>query len=234
MSASKAWPGAQLWRNDEEMAKKDDDHRLAPKRPSAQWNAARAPRPAWVFRLVAYTVVAVTFVFFLLHATGFDGASDRPPSSRGHYVPGMSSSRSDYTYPRQQAPRPPSRKPPQAVVAHPHDSPRGAGADRRRDYNEPLTQPELTESLRKVNAVSPGSNRNRNVLFAAASLQSAATLLPMACQMASERQNQLHFMFVGRRDVPLKELLKINGIDSTCPLMMHGVHAHSRSMLCSC
>ncbi|KAM4056922.1 glycosyltransferase 2 [Hirsutella rhossiliensis] len=193
--SSKAWPMPQLWRNDEEMAKKDDDHKLGTKRASAPWNAARPPRPAWVLRIVAYLLATAALVLLLFHATSLDRASD---DSYGRYIPGL---------------------PPKALSApYPYAK---TDTSRARDYNGPITQPELAESLRPVIAVSPGSANNRNVLFAAASLQSAATLLPMACQMASARQNQVHFVLVGRDDIPLKELLKINGIDSTCPLTMH-------------
>lgn len=226
MTNSQAW---QPWRNDEELAKKDDDHRHGAKRGPSQWTAARFPRPALVLRIVAYLFVGAAIVVVLLHATRHDGDSNDTPShgpSHGDgFIPALSNSRPDGAAPRQHEPRPPLLKPPKAPVPYPYaekGSSRTQAVDQGRDYNGPVTQPKLIDSLRTVTAVSPGSVKNRNVLFAAASLQSASTLLPLACQMAAERQSQVHFVFVGRDGIPLKELLKINGIDSTCPLTMHG------------
>ncbi|PHH65292.1 hypothetical protein CDD81_2704 [Ophiocordyceps australis] len=76
--------------------------------------------------------------------------------------------------------------------------------------------PKLSASL-----PSTATMRSRNVLFAAASLASAATLLPMACQMALERHNSVHFAFMGVSDIAMTDLLSINGIDKTCSIALH-------------
>ncbi|EHK22304.1 uncharacterized protein TRIVIDRAFT_28508 [Trichoderma virens Gv29-8] len=95
-------------------------------------------------------------------------------------------------------------------------------AEAPKTYNGPLKLPNLGPSLQAVITDTSGRlPKNRNVLFAAANLQSAALLLPMACQMATERQNYVHFALMSRSDVPMKELLAINGIDKGCPLIVH-------------
>ncbi|PHH68850.1 hypothetical protein CDD82_229 [Ophiocordyceps australis] len=76
--------------------------------------------------------------------------------------------------------------------------------------------PKLSASL-----PSTATTRSRNVLFAAASLPSAATLLPMACQMALERHNAVHFAFMAVSDIAIPDLLSINGIDKTCSITLH-------------
>lgn len=92
-------------------------------------------------------------------------------------------------------------------------------------YKGPLKLPFLGQSLRAILDIGRRATDNRNVLFAAASLQSAASLLPMACQMAAERENYVHFALMGNSDIPIKELLKINGIDPSCLVITHGMLA---------
>ncbi|PFH58386.1 hypothetical protein XA68_13727 [Ophiocordyceps unilateralis] len=202
MARPRAWSLSQLWRDDEEMAKKDDDHN-ARRPPPLQWTAAvRAPRPSWLLRLISYLLVACAVVFLVYHAAGFGYRDDRylPLSSRG-----QDSS--------QHRLRPPG-----------FDSVSRAQSDaagQRQVQDGPIQHMELLASIRALAATGSGLNRNRNVLFAAASLQSAATLLPMACSMARELHSYVHFAFMGRSDIPMQELLKINGIDQSCPLLLH-------------
>ncbi|RSL50461.1 hypothetical protein CEP54_011922 [Fusarium duplospermum] len=100
----------------------------------------------------------------------------------------------------------------------PAPGPRG-GQDKA--YNGPLRFPELAKTLRNIQGTGGSYERNRNVLFAASSLKSVSTLLPMACQMSAQDQNHVHFAIAGRSEVPLKELLQINGIDDSCKLFLH-------------
>lgn len=82
--------------------------------------------------------------------------------------------------------------------------------------------PNLARTLRNIQATGGSSDRNRNVLYAAASLRSASTLLPMACQMSDKGLNYVHFALFGRDEIALDELLEVNGIDSSCKLILHG------------
>ncbi|POR35925.1 Uncharacterized protein TPAR_03878 [Tolypocladium paradoxum] len=224
MSSTRRWHLSQLWRDDEEMAKKDDDLNLPKhaKHAGGQWHAARAPRRSWVMRLVAYAFVAGLIVVVLFHIVGSgDTSIERLGNDR--YVPDIPGR---YEPPRGQRPPPLEPMGKQPLKPKPKSKPKtSTGADKsvdqRRDYDGPIQYLELAVSLRSISATGGSSLKNRNVLFAAASVESAATLLPMACEMAFERESYVHFAFMGRSDVSLKELLKINGIDKTCPLLLH-------------
>ncbi|KOS17745.1 hypothetical protein ESCO_002966 [Escovopsis weberi] len=84
-------------------------------------------------------------------------------------------------------------------------------------YRGPLRFPRLGGSMRPV-MVSLSSS---NVLFAAGSARAAAALLPLACAMAAEELNSVHFVLLSRSDVPVEELLRINGVGEECRLAMH-------------
>lgn len=98
----------------------------------------------------------------------------------------------------------------------------GAKMASDRSYTGPVKFPNLPQTLRNIQATGGSSERNRNVLYAAASLRSVSTLLPMACQMSDTATNHVHFALFGRGDVEPEELLKVNGIDSSCKLFVHG------------
>ncbi|KND93143.1 hypothetical protein TOPH_02199 [Tolypocladium ophioglossoides CBS 100239] len=231
MSSTRGWHVSRLWRDDEEMAKKDDDLNLPKhsKRACGQWQAARAPRRSWVMRLVAYAFVAGLIIFILFRIVGAGhSAIERLGDDR--YVPDIPGR---YEPPKGQ--RPPPLEPEVKQPSKPKPKPKiptGAdtSVDQRKDYDGPIRYLELAVSLRSISATGGALTKNRNVLFAAGSVRSAATLLPMACEMAFERENHVHFAFMGRSDVSMKELLKINGIDKTCPLQLHDARPdHSAS-----
>ncbi len=62
-----------------------------------------------------------------------------------------------------------------------------------------------------------------NKLFAAASLKSAATLLPIACEMGIRERNYVHFAFMGRDEILMDALEAVNGIGPECKIMFHGM-----------
>lgn len=62
----------------------------------------------------------------------------------------------------------------------------------------------------------------KNVFFMASNLQSASKLIPMACDMSQWKKNQVHFALVGRNDIPIEEIQKINGVDrKECKISWH-------------
>jgi hypothetical protein len=72
---------------------------------------------------------------------------------------------------------------------------------------------------------------NKNVLFAAASLKSAALLLPLACDMGNELRNYVHFALFGGSEITLEDLRFINGLDASCQVIFHGAaFLHTLSM----
>ena len=231
MPSTRGWHLSQLWRDDEEMAKKDDDLNLPKhsKHAGGQWQVARPPRRSWVMRLVAYAVVAGLIIFVLLRVVG-SGHSSIESLGNDRHVPDIPGR---YEPPRGQRPPPldvkqltkPEPKPKSKPKPKPKLKPKtSTSGGQLRDYDGPIKYPQLAASLRSIPSTSGGSAKNKYVLFAAASVQSAATLLPMACDMARGGESHVHFAFAGRSDISLKELLKINGIDKTCPLLLHGMN----------
>ncbi|ODA77690.1 hypothetical protein RJ55_06292 [Drechmeria coniospora] len=211
------WLTRKFWpRADEEMAKKDDDLRVTrfSKRPptSASWKAARMPRRRWVVRLVALALIVAFAIYLLGSALRFGIFS----------LTFLLHGRNSLGDPFQEL-----------LVSNVHpETTEPDAAGKRGNYNGPPTFPELATSLQSLSTSFERFNGKGDVLFIAASLSSAATLLPVACLMALEDQSNVHFAFMGRTSIPVKELLKINGIDDTCPIKMHDArpdHADSSS-----
>ncbi|KAL7796642.1 hypothetical protein V8C37DRAFT_372470 [Trichoderma ceciliae] len=226
-----SWSLSQLWRDDdEEMASKKDDDLALPRhaRQPDQWHAAPKASLRWtaMLRLVVYAVVLFIVAYGLFRVVGpAPGASSLDPAN---LMPLYDWPRPP---PRYDAPRmeedglaiktPKAQAKPNSVGDH-HSDEGKAAAEPSKAYNGPLKLPNLGSSLQAIITETSGRlQKNRNVLFAAASLRSAALLLPMACQMATERQNYVHFALMSRSDIPMKELLAINGIDKSCPLIVH-------------
>ncbi|KAI0022624.1 hypothetical protein F4780DRAFT_157532 [Xylariomycetidae sp. FL0641] len=90
-----------------------------------------------------------------------------------------------------------------------------------RTFNGPIRYLELGVTLHSISGTRGGSVINRNVLFAASNLRSASTLLPVACQMASELKNYVHFALFSRSDIALSELRSVNGLDDSCHVIFH-------------
>ena len=80
----------------------------------------------------------------------------------------------------------------------------------------------LADSLNAISKTLGHRPTNRNVLFAAANLKSAASLIPMACEMAKWNRNFVHVAIMGRDDTKIDELKELNGIDEEdCTLYWH-------------
>ena len=80
--------------------------------------------------------------------------------------------------------------------------------------------PTLTNLLRMRTT----SQQNRHVLFMASNMKSAAVLIPMACEMARWQRSNVHFAVVGRNDLSMSDLLKVNGIGEECEVSWHGLN----------
>jgi hypothetical protein len=203
---------SRLWANDEELAKKDDDltdPRLL--RHGNQWQTAgRIPRPRPIARFAAYAVIA--FLLILGFSKLFSGRAD--PSLQRPYVD---------QHLAIEIPAHDGSKEPTTPDSRVRGSDgRGALPEPAKTYSGPLKLPALGQSLHAIGSTGGKQSKNRNVLFAAASLKSATTLLPFACKMAYEHVNYVHFALLGRSEISLLELIKINGIDNSCPLILHG------------
>lgn len=89
-------------------------------------------------------------------------------------------------------------------------------------FTGPIQFPRLAMSLRASGSSGGRNPRNRNVLIAASSLRAVANLLPFACQMASDELSSMHVAVMSRSEVPIKDLLAINGVTEECNIRVHG------------
>lgn len=214
-----------MFLTNEELGKKDDDHKPA-KLPSIrpQWSAATggAPRSKFLKRLaMAFALGAFVYLFISnlptnvpirdrRHPVYRDGSEAEKSHAPGtERRPGLMPKVHDQK-PQQQAP-PVLNNPPTEVVPAPAP------------YSGPLIFLKLLPSLQAIHTTGGTSPVNKNVLFAAANLKSAALLLPMACQMGDELRNYVHFALVGGSGISIEDLRAVNGIGESCQVIFHGM-----------
>ncbi|TGJ81597.1 hypothetical protein E0Z10_g7177 [Xylaria hypoxylon] len=209
--------------SEEELGKKDDDHKpvnSAGLRRSTSWQPSRVP-PRRSLKRVGLVFAVAVFVYLFVHNIPVLGPNDRMrrptyPSSQGH-----PSSR-----PNQPSPD---------IAMYPPDPAAHAQAQAQaqaqtqtlalntleRNFNGPIKFLNLATSLQAIANTRGSQENNRNVVFAAANLKSAATLLPMACQMGTELKNYVHFALLGRSSISMEQLWEVNGIDKSCIVIFH-------------
>lgn len=215
--------------SDVELGKKDDDHNKRAKDggglgllPPSTWLPSRGPRRRSLkggALLALFVLLVYLFVKNMPAGTG-----PNPLMRRPSYFDRPSQPLPPRVQPGQQ--RPPLPPAPQAPNSNSQSNSQSSssGGSSERAYNGPVKFLELASSLHAI-APTKGSNAvNKNVLFAASSLRSAAALLPVACQMGTELKNYVHFALMSRSDIDLAELQKLNGIDDSCHLIFHGTH----------
>ncbi|KAI1470681.1 uncharacterized protein F4812DRAFT_418612 [Daldinia caldariorum] len=199
--------------SDEEMGKKDDDHKpfkngAGLRQPN--WHPARVPPRRSLKRIAIVLVVAAVIYLFIKNIPILG--------------PNIQMRRPSYTYldldstHDAAAPRGPSYDRPKPPPARPHTRPPNTP---ERKYNGPVKFLGLAQTLQGIGATRGAMVINRNVLFATSSLKSAATLLPIACQMGTQLQNYVHFALMSRSDITLQDLREINGIDESCHIIYH-------------
>ncbi|KAI0840984.1 hypothetical protein F5Y06DRAFT_234756 [Hypoxylon sp. FL0890] len=196
--------------SDEELGKKDDDHKPSKsggglRQPS--WHPARVP-PRRSLKRIALVLVVATIVYLFIKnipVLGPDARMRRP----------------SYSYPPDRAPNVPKRpsyERAQPAPSKPNGRPPNAP---ERIFNGPVRFLELAPTLHAISGTRGSMLVNRNVLFASSSLKSAATLLPIACQMGSELKSYVHFALMSRSDIEIRELRRVNGIDDSCHIIFH-------------
>ncbi|KAL4887494.1 armadillo-type protein [Aspergillus karnatakaensis] len=194
---------------DEELGKKDDDHRRPLKQPDQQWQpkAWKLPRRRRI--LIVAIILYLLYIFFKNMPTDIPPARDRwkskiPPSQ--HVMP--------------DAPLPPAITQPDPP---PREEPRVEGNDDLY-YNGELKFYNLGRTLKlfEVPAGRRVKTPSKATVFAAASLKSVSDLLPLACRMASQKINEVHFVLMGRDDASPEGIQRVNGLDKgTCPIYWH-------------
>ncbi|KAK7956079.1 uncharacterized protein PG986_005301 [Apiospora aurea] len=200
-----------LFLSDDERGKKDDDHKHAPRNGNLRqqtWAPARVPPRRFLKRiLLVFGAAILTYLFIHNIPTDIGPRQSLRPSYGQAAPPG---------YPVRGRP-PPNASPKQTSEEESvssHEPP-------QRNYNAPPKFLELAATLRAIGATRGSLLVNRNVLFAASSLKSAAALLPVACQMGTELRNYVHFALMSRNEISTDDLLELNGIDESCHIIMH-------------
>jgi hypothetical protein len=103
----------------------------------------------------------------------------------------------------------------------------GSAPDKNKDftkyyYDGPVKFFEIQTTIGIANRMGGYHERNRIVLFAAASLPSASVLIPMACELSKQTTSFVHMAFMGRNDLSIFEILRLNGVDTrTCRVYFH-------------
>ncbi|KAF2750322.1 hypothetical protein M011DRAFT_465092 [Sporormia fimetaria CBS 119925] len=206
-------PGRSYMPADEELGKKDDDHR-----PTAYaWNIwSRYSIPAWrrvtrwrrrrlLFFLGYFCLLCVLYweLDFLWSAISEPSTGDA-----ASWDPDSGSSSNTYE-------------------TEPTGPPTGFRAPKNgdlpvREYTGPIVFHRLAPSLRAASFTFGYHPSNRNVLFAVSSLKSVSTLMPIICEMANWNRNHVHVAVMGRVDLPLAALQEINvSKNDACPALWH-------------
>lgn len=207
-------PSKRPYLADEELGKKDDDHRPRTGR-KPLWRAKqwRAPRPRRL--IIGIIVLYLVYLFFKNMPT------DLPPAvERLH--PG-------FTQTQQSSGK--SRPPPMLSSVTP-----AKGPPPRADSHTNIKEDFYYEGEIRFNALARtlqrfwkpptrhGGSISRAVVFAGSNLRSVSDLLPLACRMAEQKINEVHFVLMGRDDVSIEGIQRVNGINEVdCPIVWHGV-----------
>ena len=181
---------------DEELGKKDDDHR--PREGAMMGHGTwRGPRRKRILGGIILCIVVYLFVKYL--------PADLPPVSK----------RIDTRFgvPAHNAPPPTSDS---SAQGPPPGQERPAA---QHYFDGPIKFYDLAATL----GFGMGSlHASRNVLFASSSLESASEIIPVACDMARQKKSNVHFALLGRDRMSIDNLKQINGVsDEDCSLRWH-------------
>lgn len=195
---------------DEEMGKKDDDHRPIDARFRSLRHKA-IPRPRRIF--IILIILIILYEFFKNMPTDLAPAVER-------YDPGMAKLRAEtlakWTGPEQVST---STKPDGLPLA-----PAPVWEQKGKGYEGKVMFPELEHSLPRYKYSSKTSSRA--VLFAASSLRSMSDMLPLACHMANQPLSYVHFILMGKDEISVPDIKAVNGIkENECPIKWHGKYS---------
>jgi hypothetical protein len=197
-------PG-RLFADDEELGKKDDDHRPNGKTRLPPFRAWKSPRKKRV--LLAILGIAILYLFFK------NLPQDLAPVSQRKEL--------RFTKPPLSVAQPPP--PPFPPKGAPPKTPRLKNNDKHY-FEGPIKFYNLAQSLHLVYGLMGHRIENRNVLFAASSLKSVSSLIPLACEMTKRSPNNVHFVVMGRDDTSIDDIKVVNGVsEEDCgTLRWHG------------
>jgi hypothetical protein len=184
---------------DEELGKRDDDFRdrehaamSSPTSTSFPWRGPRRKRI-----LLAILFFSVLFFFF----------KNLPKDA------GIATQRQGLKLP---SPGSPAHGPPAPNSPPPRSD---SSVDDRHYFEGPIKYYHLAASF---GAGLGPVHDNRNVLFVVSNLKSAASLLPLACDMSKQNKNRVHLMLTGRDTMAIEDIQKINGVtEADCSVKWH-------------
>ena len=201
-----SWLG-RIFTGDEELGKKNDDHRPLTNNASPSSWSARKTSPAFRKRRVIYGICALLFIYVFVKNIPDDlGPSARDLNPRINLRGKLPEGKADP--PATKPKRPPA---PSEAEEHYHDG--------------PIKFYKLASSLHSVARLGGQHGINKNVLFAASSLKSASEIIPLACEMARWERNDVHFAILGRDDMEIQEIRNLNGAVDDCNVHWHGKSA---------
>ncbi|KAF1737628.1 hypothetical protein CRV24_003250 [Beauveria bassiana] len=215
-SSLSRWLSRNVWTHEKDLAKKDDDVKL-PYHNGHGWQAARTPRRRAVLRYafyVLFVIFSVTIFRRLIYSPEEDIV--RPYSQYRHNGPAKESPPTQLTAPKATPGTVPigTKHTDHSLEAHAGDK----ISNSARYYKGVIKFHALAQDLLKLSSAPPGPGID-SVLFAASSLQSAANVLPMACERAASQKDRILFALFGDSDIDLQQLLKVNGIDEACKIL---------------
>lgn len=196
-------------RADEELGKKDDDHRISDQTRFRPFQKSRIPRPKRL--IVAFITLLLLYEFFKHMPTGLTPASER-------FNPKIA----ELKHQKPTSPPASVQSPIAPIVHFPPKVEVEHGQNKvQASYDGKIHFYELAQSLPRGKR--PTKLPSEAVLFAAASLRSVSDMLPLACRMAAKRQSRVHFALMGKEDVSIEGIKQVNGVDdSECPILWHG------------
>ncbi|KAG9846526.1 hypothetical protein KCU77_g8544, partial [Aureobasidium melanogenum] len=192
------------------LGKRDDDLGRRPGSQAQPWSWSTALRLRR--RRLAMGLLGAFLIWLFVHNIPTDlGSVDQRmgrPLRPGHQVNGVEFGYRPPARPAQQAapPNTPSKEP-----TGPPPKPQSIETHESHYYAGPVKFYRLAKTIQAIARTMGHRKDNRNVLFAASNLKSAANLLPMACEMARVDKNFVHFTLLGRDAMPLEDVLEING-----------------------
>ncbi|KAL9102963.1 MAG: hypothetical protein Q9163_001950 [Psora crenata] len=190
-----AWPG-RFFADDEELGKKNDDHRGSNSSTISTAWSVRKPAPAVRKRRVIFIICALLFIYLFVKNVPSDlGPHPRWADTRVNRGPNEGNFAKSST-------DPPSKKPPRQSTPPEAEE---------HYHNGPIKFYKLASSLHSAAKLGGQKEVNKNVMFAAASLRSASELITLACEMSRWERSDVHFAVMGREDMEVEEIQKLNG-----------------------
>ncbi|QQK44198.1 armadillo-type protein [Penicillium digitatum] len=199
-------------RADEEMGKKDDDHRPSDQARFLPRQHRAMPRPRRIF--FAIFVLVLVYEFFKHMPTDLPPAADRFDPTiarlREETITRLGGSVKPHSFPK-----------PDAMLSDNLPPAKVLESNRKVEtYDGMIKFYELAQSLPPYKYSQMASSRA--VLFAASSLHSVSDLLPLACRMASQQLNYVHFTLMGKEEISIEGVKEVNGIrENECPMTWH-------------